>query len=97
MAADIFHHRVEQSMKIMGKKFYDFQYSVTKDNQVSSKQRCCLRIRGIFFVGRLFFSSTYKLRYTVPQPYLQNLLEVVFTRGLKILTYKSYFSANEFF
>lgn len=95
MAADSFHHRVERSMQIMGNKLYDFQDFVTAVKNASP------RTEGLPMDLKHFFSwedysSTYKLSHTYPRPYLQRMVEVVFTRGLKTLKYKNDFSASEF-
>lgn len=42
------------------------------------------------------YSSTYKLSRTNPRPYLESMVEVVFTRGLKSLKYKNEFDEPEF-
>lgn len=89
MAADSFHHRVESSLKRKGKiyDFVDFVDAVRK----SSRNTNVTEMKVHDFYLWKDESSQYKLTRLVPRPYLNEMVEVQFTRGTNTLSYKTNF------
>ncbi|KAH9643381.1 hypothetical protein HF086_015495 [Spodoptera exigua] len=94
MAADEFHHQVEQSMK-RKKHIYDFEdfyqaVSTTRTNIVVKK----MNIDD--FCDFEDCSSIYKLQNSSPRAYLCDMSEVTFLRGTHVIRYKTgFFDAEE--
>lgn len=90
MAADSFHHQVENSLKHKG-KVYDFSDYV---EAVRNSTKCTKTIEmslEMFYEWK-DHASQCKLKKTEPRPYLHDMSEVIFTRGKKTLIYKKSFS-----
>nr|XP_053621942.1 uncharacterized protein LOC128681791 [Plodia interpunctella] len=93
MAADEFHHRVEQSLK-KNKRVYDFEdfckaVSDTGPNTVVKK----MTVQD--FHDFEDCSSSYKLQNSVPRAYLRNKSEITFRRGSKSMFYKNSHDTEE--
>uniref|UniRef100_A0A6P7H6U8 Uncharacterized protein LOC114347807 n=2 Tax=Diabrotica virgifera virgifera TaxID=50390 RepID=A0A6P7H6U8_DIAVI len=92
MAADSFHHRVEQSLNRKG-KVYDFVDFV---DAVKTSTRNVEVIDMAFndFYNWKDESSQYKITRLVPRPYLQQMVEVQFIRGFHTFGYKTSFEGE---
>lgn len=95
MAADSFHHRVELSMQRMGNKLYDFEDFVKAVKNASPNTEVLALDLKHFFEWK-DYSSQYKLSKTNPRPYLHDMVEVIFTRGLKTIKYRNDFLTDEY-
>lgn len=87
MAADEFHHRVEQSFK-KKKRVYDFEDFCKAVSDTGPKTV----VKKITVQDFHYFedcSSSYKIQRSVPQAYLRNMSEITFRRGSKSMFYKN--------
>lgn len=92
MAADSFHHCVEQSLRKKG-KIYD--YSDYKDAvRKASAQTDVIDMNIGMFYNWKDYTSQYKLKKTVPRPYLHEMVQVNFERGKNTLAYKTDFEGS---
>lgn len=87
MAADNFHHQVENSLKRMG-KVYDFPDFSSAVKQAGSKVNVITMTINDFY-NWSDCTSQYKLNKINPRPYLNQMVEVQFFRNKKTLFYKT--------
>ncbi|KAF2878920.1 hypothetical protein ILUMI_27244 [Ignelater luminosus] len=79
MAADSFHHRVERLIKRQG-KVYDFVNFINAVKTSSHNTEVIEMLVNAFYSWK-DESSQYKLTRMTPRPYLNQMVEVQFTRG----------------
>ncbi|KAF2890115.1 hypothetical protein ILUMI_16058 [Ignelater luminosus] len=92
MAADSFHHRVERLLKRQG-KVYDFVDFINAVKTSSQNTEVIEMLVNAFYSWK-GESSQYKLTRMTPRPYLNQMVEVQFTRGLRTLAYKTSFDGE---
>lgn len=95
MAADEFHHQVEQSMK-RKKHIYDFE----DFHQAVLNARTNIAVKIMNKEDFCLFedcSSSYKLQNSSPRAYLSDMCEVKFVRGTHVINYKTdYYNEQEY-
>lgn len=92
MAADSFHHAVENSLKRKG-KVYDFE------DYVESVKSSYKGVNVVQMNENLFYdwedhTSQYKLKKTTPRPYLNSMAQVNFQRGERTILYTNTFRGS---
>ncbi|XP_031334146.1 uncharacterized protein LOC116164147 [Photinus pyralis] len=92
MAADSFHHAVENSLRKAG-KVYDF------NDYVTAVKNACKGVYVEEMDENSFFlwedhTSQYKLNKITPRPYLNEMSHVVFRRGDRTLSYSRFFEGE---
>lgn len=94
MSADSFHHQVEKSLKKM-KKVYDFNdFKESVQNTNSKVVVIDMDIRR--FYDWKDFTSQYKLNQIKPRPYLNDMVNLSFSRGKYTMQYKTSFDQDNY-
>lgn len=93
MSADVFHHKVELSIKHTGKirDFNEFKDAVLCGNK---KQTQVLEMNSTDFFQWKDFSSKYKLKKPEPRIYLKNIVMIQARRGVMTLRYTDSFTSE---
>lgn len=95
MAADVFHHTVEKSLKKM-RKVYDFCDFKKCVQLANSSNVTVIDMELQQFFDWKDFTSQYKLSKINPRPYLNEMIHLMFTRGKHTMKYQCSFNEENF-